>query len=45
MIPVKSVEWVETAPERALTLPARYFYDDESASFTPVGIASGMSTN
>jgi len=29
MIPVKSVEWVETAPERALTLPARYFYDDE----------------
>ena len=29
MIPVKSVDWVETAPERALTLPARYFYDDE----------------
>ena len=29
MISVKSVEWVETAPERALTLPARYFYDDE----------------
>ena len=29
MIPVKSVEWVETAPERALTLPARYFYDGE----------------
>jgi carnitine monooxygenase subunit len=29
MIPVKSLDWVETAPERALTLPARYFYDDE----------------
>jgi carnitine monooxygenase subunit len=29
MIPVKSVDWAETAPERALTLPARYFYDDE----------------
>jgi carnitine monooxygenase subunit len=29
MIPVKSADWVETAPERALTLPARYFYDDE----------------
>jgi carnitine monooxygenase subunit len=29
MIPVKSIDWVETAPERALTLPARYFYDDE----------------
>jgi carnitine monooxygenase subunit len=29
MIPVKSIDWVETPPERALTLPARYFYDDE----------------
>src|SRR5262249_38684126 len=28
MIPVKSIEWPETAPERALTLPARYFYDE-----------------
>ena len=29
MIPVKSIDWVETVPERALTLPARYFYDEE----------------
>ena len=29
MIPVKSMDWIETTPERALTLPARYFYDEE----------------
>ena len=29
MIPVKSLDWPDTAPERALTLPARYFYDEE----------------
>jgi choline monooxygenase len=29
MIPAKSIDWIETAPERALTLPARYFYDEE----------------
>src|SRR5687768_2705760 len=29
MIPVKSLDWADTAPERALTLPARYFYDEE----------------
>ena len=29
MIPNKSIDWVETDPQRALTLPARYFYDDE----------------
>jgi choline monooxygenase len=27
MIQPKSLEWVEAAPERSLTLPARYFYD------------------
>ena len=29
MIPVKTLDWPDTAPERALTLPARYFYDEE----------------
>jgi len=29
MIPQKSLDWVETAPERSLTLPARYFYDPQ----------------
>src|SRR5436309_12199767 len=29
MFPIKSIDWVETVPERSLTLPARYFYDDE----------------
>ena len=29
MISVKSIDWIETTPERALTLPARYFYDEE----------------
>ncbi len=29
VIPVKSLDWPDTAPERALTLPARYFYDEE----------------
>ena len=28
MIPAKSLDWPDTAPERALTLPARYFYDE-----------------
>jgi len=28
MIPAKSIDWPDAAPERALTLPARYFYDD-----------------
>jgi choline monooxygenase len=27
MIQQKSLDWVETAPERSMTLPARYFYD------------------
>jgi carnitine monooxygenase subunit len=27
MIQPKSLEWAEAAPERSLTLPARYFYD------------------
>jgi choline monooxygenase len=27
MIQPKSLEWIETAPERSKTLPARYFYD------------------
>lgn len=29
MIPAKSIDWPETAPERAKTLPARYFYDEK----------------
>ena len=29
MIPAKSLDWPDTEPERALTLPARYFYDEE----------------
>lgn len=29
MIPAKSIDWAETAPNRALTLPSRYFYDAE----------------
>src|SRR5262249_40443162 len=28
MIPEKSIDWPDAAPERALTLPARFFYDD-----------------
>ena len=27
MIQQKSLDWAEAAPERSLTLPARYFYD------------------
>ncbi|WP_395015441.1 aromatic ring-hydroxylating dioxygenase subunit alpha [Dongia sp.] len=27
MIQQKSLDWIEAAPERSLTLPARYFYD------------------
>jgi carnitine monooxygenase subunit len=29
VIPVKSLDWPDAAPERARTLPARYFYDEE----------------
>ena len=28
MIVAKSIDWIETTPERALTLPAPYFYDE-----------------
>lgn len=27
MMPQKSLDWADTAPERSMTLPARYFYD------------------